>query len=107
MDPVTVVRVGGCASVSNCEGVRRVDPRDEGVAEVALRRWRIVLRLGRYATTRDGAADICKIKSCDTTELEMKTGVHPTSTGLYMTSETTDSNKFIYVVKQKIIYFYN
>ena len=42
-----------------CRTVRRVDPRDEGVAEVALRRWRIVLRLGRYTTTRDGAADIC------------------------------------------------
>ena len=83
LEPVTVVRAGGCASVSNCEGVRRVDPRDEGVAEVALRRCKIVLRLGRYATTRDGAADICIcfeiIKSCDTTELEMNTGVLATS----------------------------
>ena len=38
VESVTVVRAGDCASVSNCEGVRRVDPRDEGVVDVALRR---------------------------------------------------------------------
>ena len=35
-----------------CVWPRRVGFRVEGVADVARRRWRMVLRLGKYATIR-------------------------------------------------------
>ena len=37
---------------------RRVGVREEGVADVARRRCRNVLKLGRYVTTREVVADI-------------------------------------------------
>ncbi len=48
------VVAGGSEGV--CEG-KRVEPRDEGVVDVARSRWRMVDRLGRYATTRLGLLD--------------------------------------------------
>lgn len=40
------------ALVAGGEEVKRVGLREEGVADVALRRWRMVFKLGKYATTR-------------------------------------------------------